>query len=71
MLMKEITIWYELKKDGSTALNHIADGWVFSEHPLPVKPEFTNQTAWVNMKWKPVFGYLTNDQRVIRLDGEQ
>lgn len=68
--MKPITAWYELKKDGTKSLNHIQDGWSFALYPLPIKPEFTNQTAWVNMKWESVFGYLTKDNRVIRLDGE-
>lgn len=56
----EITKWSVKKDDGSVSFNHIEDGWVDGDYPKPLKQEFTNQTAWKNMKWIKEYVHLIN-----------
>lgn len=65
----KITLWSILdeKQVKEPQFNHIEDGWSDEKHPLPIKPEYTNQSAWQNHLWLKEFGWLING-KVMRND---
>lgn len=65
--MKKVTIWKTVSDDGVAKLNHIEDGWNFDKYPKPKSKEFTNQTAWENMKWESTHGFLNSWNHIINV----
>lgn len=43
-------------------LNHIENGHVMGELPLPKSPEFLLQKSWSKNKWQKRFGFLYNNK---------
>jgi len=54
----KVTVWYRINKKGEQLHNHIEDGWIEGDYPLPVNPEYVNQKAWGNEKWEWEHKYL-------------
>lgn len=64
----KITAWYAYLKDQNKfTFNHIENGWVDGDYPLPKKPEYTNQLSWAKMKWEKKHTYL-KDGKVLNCD---
>lgn len=65
----KVTIWSILDEEtlSKAKFNHLEDGWSEEEKPLPVKPEYTNQTAWQNHPWQKELGWLI-EEKVVRKD---
>ncbi|MDF2534116.1 MAG: hypothetical protein K0R18_273 [Bacillales bacterium] len=66
--MKPITVWEVAKGNDVIEYehNHIEDGHVDGEYPLPLKPEFTNQKSWKNFSWRKTFAHLDKNYRVVK-----
>lgn len=67
--MLKITSWSVLNKDGSTTYNHIENGWVEGEYPVPLKDDYNRQKVWSRSKWIKEHMYL-RDGVIISIDNE-
>lgn len=52
----EITVWERKNEQGEFEHNHIEDGHVPTDQPLPHSP--TQERAWKHAEWKRTYAYL-------------
>lgn len=64
--MKKVTLWHRVKKNAEGTIiksdfNHLEDGWVEGEFPLPKSNTFHNQKAWEKEFWTFEHKHITSD----------
>lgn len=65
--MRPVTLWTMITKDGAR-FNHLQDGHVEGDYPLPLKPEYKQQRSWAKGKWIKEHAYLNDKWVVVRGD---
>lgn len=71
--MKKVTAWHKVIRDKvsgevtSMPFNHLEDGWSMDNKPAPKSPLYTNQLAWQNDDWMPVYKFLRDDCSLLLL----
>ena len=64
--MKPITIWQQFNEERQMfEHNHIDDGHLLSNAPIPISQE--QKKSWGGVSWKKEFGYL-KDGHVVKVD---
>ena len=60
--MKPITVWDCKNKEGVFEFNHIEDGHVDNNKPIP---KFPAQEGWKKKEWHRTYCYLNDKQEVV------
>ncbi|MET3505491.1 hypothetical protein [Halalkalibacter oceani] len=58
--MEPVTLWYRKTKENKLSFNHLEVGHSQYEKAQPIKPEYTNQSAWQKDQREKKLVYMEN-----------